>query len=333
MVTRRSASIAASVQNSGVSSAIQSEAEDGWASTAQDGLVSTDNTKSRKAKSSAQTQIQSRTRVSATGKKAKAEAPKLKLFVAKPPAKAAAGPAKIWIRTASPGPEAQPLTASLKRRRSAEDEDGETGNLADMADNANGGPNGESLEANTINPPAKRRGRFPKQRAELVDTSAEQTPAPETSAGNPEIPAIVVKRPPGRPRKVKPQVDAEASETTSKRLPGRQRAPDTNPRVEAIRQRQQELKANYRVVAKAQKAGLDNLASRAINKLKGKPHAHVNTAEFRLVNAELDACLADNLAEIEKSYRREKDYEERKYRSEEAVLKEECKVRILRQEE
>lgn len=213
---------------------------------------------------------------------------------------------------------------SNKRKREAGHEDG---GGALVADTTNGEIDARTSGVDTEQTPGKKRGRIPKLKTEQVITSVELTPATETSNGNPEIPAPAVKRPPGRPRKGVPPVSRPGSETAARRLPGRQRAPDANPEVEAIRIRMADLKRNYRDVARGQEAALNELAERSIDELRDGPNAHEQNDYFRVVKAGLDARYVNNVVEREQNYQRMLAYEDTNLKAQKEVLWRECKVR------
>ena len=444
MVTRRSASITASAQNSRAPSIIQSEVEDDQRTAGRPEHSSTDETtRSCKLQSSARRSDQSRSRASSAREKRKAEAPKLKLFSARPPpnvelqklkqkfrgrkgaippttqvftdrnnnksreaeaedderadvadtiiqgnnsttltvttqltesnkSKLEAGHHDQGVNKGEiDGPsltiDVQCPTESNKRKRGASIDDEDETDVVDMAGVTDGEQEGTSprvhietpLKSNkrkreagyedekTANvsdktkghnnattsreimeePPAKRGGRMAKPKIERVNTSAEPTPAPEASNGKLELSTPATKRPPGRPRKGGPPVSRPGSETAARRLPGRQRAPDANPEVEATRIQMAALKRNYRVVARAQAAALDNLAERSIDELREGPNAHKQSGHFETVQAKLDAQFAENVTEREQNYQRRLEYEERKFEAQKEVLRRECKVR------
>jgi len=198
---------------------------------------------------------------------------------------------------------------------------------AHLANTTNGGNDGTTSRVDTDKPPAKKRGRIPKLGRVHIVTSVERNLAPDALNGDPEIPAPAVKRPPGRPRKGRPPVSRQGSETPARRLPGRQRAPDANPEVEAIRIRMVDLKRNYREVARGQAAALHDLAERSIDELREGPNAHEQNDQFRVVQAGLDAQYERNVIEREKNFQRRVEYEERKFKAEQEVLRRECEVR------
>lgn len=198
---------------------------------------------------------------------------------------------------------------------------------AHLANTTNEGNDATTSRVDTEKPPAKKRGRIPKLGRVHIVTSVERNHAPDALNGNPEIPAPAVKRPPGRPRKGRPPVSRQGSETPARRLPGRQRAPDANPEVEAIRIRMADLKRNYREVARGQAAALHDLAERSIDELREGPNAHEQNDQFRVVQAGLDAQYERNVIEREKNFQRRVEYEERKFKAEQEVLRRECEVR------
>ncbi len=216
-----------------------------------------------------------------------------------------------------------PLEGNKRKREGGhEDEDG-----SHLAKTTNGEYDATASGVDTEEPPAKRRGRIPKLGKVHMITSVELTPAREASDGNPGIPVPAVKRPPGRPRKGRPPVSRQGSETPARRFLGRQRAPDANPEVEAIRTRMADLKRNYREVARSQEAALKDLADRSIDELREGPNAHEQNDHFRVVQAGLDGHYVNNVIEREQNYQRMLEYEETKFKAEQEVLRRECEVR------
>ena len=218
-----------------------------------------------------------------------------------------------------------PLESSKRKREAGhEDEDG-----AHVADTMNGENDATTSRVDTERLPAKKRGRRHQLGTVQLVPSVELTPAAEATNGNPEIPAPAVKRPPGRPRKGVPPVSRQGSETAARRLPGRQRIPDANPKVEAIRVRMADLKRNFREVARAQEVALDNLAERSIDELRGGLDAHEGNDYFGVVQAGLDAQYVDNVIKREQNYQRRLEYEEKMFKAQQEVLRRECEVRNL----
>lgn len=213
---------------------------------------------------------------------------------------------------------------SNKRKREGEHQDDDGGHLATTIKEED---DATTIRVDSENPPAKKRGRFPKLGKVDIITSVERTPAPETSNGSLQIPAPAIKRPPGRPRKGRPPVSRQGSETATRRPPGRQRAPDANPEVEAIRIRMADLKRQYREVARGQEAALCELAERSVAELREGPNAHKQNDHFRDVQAGLDAHYLSNVIERERNYKRRVEYEEKKFKAEQEVLRRECEVR------
>ncbi|GAM83621.1 hypothetical protein ANO11243_016090 [Dothideomycetidae sp. 11243] len=88
-----------------------------------------------------------------------------------------------------------------------------------------------------------------------------------------------------------------------RRLPGRRRAPHSNPKVEAALRRQLDLKTLYRAVSKQLKPVLAELARRNLSDLKINPEAHLKASEYPIVKADLEDRLRKRLNNIEQSTR------------------------------
>ena len=104
-----------------------------------------------------------------------------------------------------------------------------------------------------------------------------------------------------------------------RRLPGRRRAPHTDPQIEADMRRQLELKIAYRAVVKSLKPVLAELAERTEEDLTKNPDRHGEFAEYDSVIAELDARLEARLAAIHSGLREEKKRIKREYAAVQAL--------------
>jgi hypothetical protein len=85
-----------------------------------------------------------------------------------------------------------------------------------------------------------------------------------------------------------------------KRLPGRRRAPHTNPKVEAALRRQLHLRMAYRAVAKNLKPILAELAKRSLSNIHKDPEAHTTFSEYPVVENSLNEHFEERLAWIQK---------------------------------
>ncbi|KAI9837520.1 MAG: hypothetical protein M1819_007171 [Sarea resinae] len=149
-----------------------------------------------------------------------------------------------------------------------------------------------------------------------IDTpsiSTEVTPVPEAT--------LAIKRPPGRPRIGRPPISRQASGAVKKRVPGRRRVPNADANVEANFVRQAELKTAYRMVVKALKPALAELASRSTESLENDPTAHEKVDYYDEVNHHLDARLSQRLALVEREYQLKLEYQEKKLRQEREYLR------------
>ncbi|KAK7533927.1 uncharacterized protein J3D65DRAFT_669646 [Phyllosticta citribraziliensis] len=109
------------------------------------------------------------------------------------------------------------------------------------------------------------------------------------------------------------QAESERPTKQPKRLPGRRRAPNSNPSIEADLRRQLQLKTAYRAVVKVLKPILAELADRSINDVEDDPTAHEESLHFDSVQADLDRTLADRVAYLDRKKHIEKTYAENRY--------------------
>jgi hypothetical protein len=144
-------------------------------------------------------------------------------------------------------------------------------------------------ERHLLSPFPRRRGRRPKTQTGTPAESANGTPAPTTPFTNSQQ-NHDTDRDPSRP---------------AKRMPGRRRAPNPDASIEADLRRQLHLRLGYRAVAKALKPILAELAQRTLKNVRADEEALKESNEYRTVQAELDARLAERLGHIdaEKSIR------------------------------
>jgi hypothetical protein len=146
-------------------------------------------------------------------------------------------------------------------------------------------------------PGKKRRGRRPKD-ANLQPSGGS---AQVTSLGN-GAPVLEppVRRPPGRPRTVRPPIIRIESEKPQRaKFPGRQRVPHPDPYIEALLVRQGELKRLFRAVVASLKPGLADLSDRSLKELRNEAKAHEEYEEYAAIQQELDACLARRIEAID----------------------------------
>lgn len=92
-----------------------------------------------------------------------------------------------------------------------------------------------------------------------------------------------------------------------KRLPGRRRAPHSDPDVEANLRRQLELKVVYRAVAKALKPVLAELAQRTEHELEWDEKAHKCYEGYKEITGELDDRLRERLQVLESELQLEEE--------------------------
>ncbi|KAK3700667.1 hypothetical protein LTR37_015856 [Vermiconidia calcicola] len=83
------------------------------------------------------------------------------------------------------------------------------------------------------------------------------------------------------------------------RFGGRRRAKHNNPTVERAMQRQSELKSAYRVMARAQKAVLVEIAQRTIDGLETNSGLHADAIEYATVKAGLDAAFEERRTQVQ----------------------------------
>ncbi|OJD28698.1 loc733926 protein [Diplodia corticola] len=108
------------------------------------------------------------------------------------------------------------------------------------------------------------------------------------------------------------QAGSERPTKQPKRLPGRRRAPNADPSVEADLRRQLQLKTAYRAVVKVLKPVLAELADRAINDVEDDPMAHEQSDQYETVKADLDAKLADRVGYLDRKLAISKEHVERR---------------------
>lgn len=87
---------------------------------------------------------------------------------------------------------------------------------------------------------------------------------------------------------------------TKKKMPGRRRAPHSNPKVEAALRRQLHLRMNYRAVAKTLKPILAELAHRSLRQIEQSKTAHEDSKEYADVKEGLHQHFESRLAWIQK---------------------------------
>lgn len=85
-----------------------------------------------------------------------------------------------------------------------------------------------------------------------------------------------------------------------KKLPGRRRAPHSNPKVEAALRRQLHLRMNYRAVAKALKPILAELGHRSLRTIESTPTAYEGISEYTTVKEGLHHHFENRLAWLQK---------------------------------
>lgn len=108
------------------------------------------------------------------------------------------------------------------------------------------------------------------------------------------------------------QAESGALAKQPKRLPGRRRAPNADPSVEADLRRQLQLKTAYRAVVKVLKPVLAELADRAITDVDEDPMAHEQSDQHAVVTADLDARLAERIGYLDRKLAISKEHVERK---------------------
>jgi hypothetical protein len=84
-----------------------------------------------------------------------------------------------------------------------------------------------------------------------------------------------------------------------RRLPGRRRAPNSNPRIEADLRRQLKLKMNFRTLVKGLKPILDELSKRALDDLEDDENAHEKHPQYKTVQNQLDQYLQRRLSKVD----------------------------------
>ncbi|KAK5166768.1 hypothetical protein LTR04_000380 [Oleoguttula sp. CCFEE 6159] len=198
---------------------------------------------------------------------------------------------------------AESLGTSKKRKRSPDKDAKEASNSSNDAASV---PSGESsingsqtsfsdgiiktseLENDVL---SKRNGKQPKVvQVTTPAVSTEITPAPLT-------PTSTAKAKPNRAHLFKKKIGLKpVPEKVTKRLPGRRRAPNANPLIEADLRRQLQLKTAYRSVVKALKPVLAELAQRTSNGIENDPLAHTHCEEYGVISAELSVHFNQRLA-------------------------------------
>ncbi|TKA69152.1 hypothetical protein B0A49_06489 [Cryomyces minteri] len=138
---------------------------------------------------------------------------------------------------------------------------------------------------------SKRNGKQPKVlQVTTPAVSTEVTPAPLT-------PTSTTRAKPNRAHLFKKKIGLKSvPEKVTKRLPGRRRAPNANPLIEADLRRQLQLKTAYRSVVKALKPVLAELAQRTSYEIENDPSAHTHCEEHGVVSAELCVHFNQRLA-------------------------------------
>ncbi|EKG19663.1 hypothetical protein MPH_03044 [Macrophomina phaseolina MS6] len=116
------------------------------------------------------------------------------------------------------------------------------------------------------------------------------------------------------------QAGSERPVKQPKRLPGRRRAPNADPSVEADLRRQLQLKTAYRAVVKVLKPVLAELADRAINDVEEDPKAHEQSDQYETVKAALDAKLAERIAYLDRKLAISKEHVERRKTAEHGIV-------------
>jgi hypothetical protein len=138
-------------------------------------------------------------------------------------------------------------------------------------------------ERHLLSPFPKRRGRRPKTQTGTPAESANGTPAPTTPFNNSQQ---------------NNDTDRDPSRA-AKRMPGRRRAPNPDASIEADLRRQLHLRLGYRAVAKALKPLLAELAQRTLKDVRTDAETVKESIEYKTVQAELDARLAQRLSHID----------------------------------
>ncbi|KAF4544471.1 uncharacterized protein LTHEOB_6041 [Lasiodiplodia theobromae] len=116
------------------------------------------------------------------------------------------------------------------------------------------------------------------------------------------------------------QAGSERPIKQPKRLPGRRRAPNADPSIEADLRRQLQLKTAYRAVVKVLKPVLAELADRAINDVEEDPNAHEQSDQYEIVKAALDAQLADRVGYLDRKFAISKEHVERRKTAEQHIV-------------
>jgi hypothetical protein len=133
---------------------------------------------------------------------------------------------------------------------------------------------------------SKRRGRRPYRfRAETPADSTMETPIPGTPLNGNDI-------------GTGGGTDQERTKMV-RRLPGRRRAPNANPSIEADLRRQLTLKMSYRSVVKALKPVLAELTRRSIEQLENDDDAHRKCEEYDRVMDQLNVYLKRRVDQVD----------------------------------
>lgn len=126
-------------------------------------------------------------------------------------------------------------------------------------------------------------------RAETPVESAVGTPAPGTPLN-------------GNDMGTGGNTDQEPTTKLVRRLPGRRRAPNANPSIEADLRRHLNLKMTYRSVVKALKPVLAELSRRSLDELETEDDAYQNCDEYHEVMSELDRYMKRRLDQVDNTY-------------------------------
>jgi hypothetical protein len=96
--------------------------------------------------------------------------------------------------------------------------------------------------------------------------------------------------------------DLEPRVKGGKRLPGRRRAPNSNPQIEADLRRQLQLKMNFRTLVKGLKPILDELAKRSLEALEEDETVLENHPQFKIVQDHLSRYLERRLSKVNATF-------------------------------
>ncbi|KAI9721567.1 MAG: hypothetical protein M1812_002329 [Candelaria pacifica] len=108
---------------------------------------------------------------------------------------------------------------------------------------------------------------------------------------------------------------------------------ESDPSLAADLQRQAELKKAYKSIEKNLRTALLEMADRTEHSIDNDPLAHTKCGNYKVVQAQLDARLAESLSRQEQVRRITLEYEERKYEMEVELINMRCQSELADKQE